>query len=59
MFDAWCGHGAGHRIHNVVWENRYDAFFSDDDGILGSDLSHWRPLPLAPDALRSQDKGEG
>lgn len=51
VFDAWCqpsGYGNGFRIANVVWEPRYGAFFSNEEGILADDVIHWRPLPPPP-----------
>lgn len=46
IFDAWTAYG--YRLADVVWEERYGMFFRDDDGVLGDQLTHWTPLPLAP-----------
>ena len=48
-FDAWYQSGDhGCRIADVIWEDRYQSFFTDDDGTIGIDLTHWRRLPDGP-----------
>lgn len=55
-----CRWVAGDRRHPA--DGWYSPEFNYGDGdFFGDDEqpSHWMPMPLAPDALRSQDKGEG
>lgn len=46
--DVWCASAGGFRIPSVIWEDRYGAFFSAEEGVLGDDISHWMPLPQPP-----------
>ena len=54
IFDAWCScetaMQGGWRIADVVWEDRYKAFYSDDAGVLAKDITHWILPPDPPTA---------
>jgi hypothetical protein len=53
IIDVWCAcdtlPDGGFRIPEVIWEDRYDAFFSNEAGVLADDITHWMPLPAPPE----------